>query len=104
MKPYLTLPIMCNATLLVKYRLTKQTLTSTDHSIAPMEVNDKEVWYAIRAVQTSQPIEDISSITKRTRRNNKTSTEGSTDDGTVVHFKFARHGSNCSNIIHNISP
>ena len=62
--------IMCNATLLVKYRVTKRALASVDHNVAPVIVDEKEVWNAIRAVQTktSSTPEDTTSTSSTARR------------------------------------
>lgn len=44
--------VMCNASLLVKFRVTRLALSSADHSLPPLFLNEKEVWNAIRAVQS----------------------------------------------------
>ena len=43
--------IMCNATMLVKYRLIKLSTSSLDHNDPPMIFNESQMWNAIRAVQ-----------------------------------------------------
>ena len=42
---------MCNATMLVKYRLIKLSTSSLDHNDPPMIFNESQMWNAIRAVQ-----------------------------------------------------
>lgn len=61
--------VMCNATLLVKYRVTKRALASVDHNIAPVTVDEREVWNAIRAVQTkASPTSEDATSTPSTVR------------------------------------
>ena len=64
--------VMCNATLLLRYRATKRALESTDHSVAPSFIDEKEVLNAIRAVQTEATVGGDGSVgastSTRTRR------------------------------------
>ena len=70
--------VMCATSLLVKYRVTKLALTSSDYSIPPLVVNEKEVWNAIRSVQTNgDPNGSTTRVNKKRGRS-----DGSSEPGT----------------------
>lgn len=63
--------VMANASLLIKYRTTRIALSSEDHSLPPIVLNEAEVWNAVRAVQLSSSVGTQAGTSSSARVNKK---------------------------------